>query len=463
MKTRTRLGAWVGALLLAAGFAGTAQAVDHYWNGTTNNYTSLNWEDSGGNPLGTSPGSWDSIYNTKGGLTYVTSYANPGYFRFAAGELEIQGGGTIECQGHGGAKIRDGAATITVDGGTFKGSGDVGITAAAGGILNVEAGTVTFRGVNAGNRILVSGGATAARVNHTGGGVTAVGGGTDYPVVIGSQDQWFHENGDYYFGDAAGSAGTISGSDLILGNIANKMSGSGYTKTTYGTFSGWGTVGLTGTLRNNGYVTADGYGTDRTLDVSSFAAIDNTIDNDEYKLTQDNNFYWGKGGTGWFAVDGGALVLPDVAVSTGAGAYNWGEAAADTDIDLINAVRLDFANVTVGDSVSISLLASNRTEVSDSQGTFLGVWTVDATSLAFTTVDLTVRYDDVLAATLGVAEGDIRLYRRDGWNQAWVDVTAAVDTSKNQVTATGVTALGTLAVGKDIMIPPPSGTVVTIK
>jgi hypothetical protein len=67
------------------------------------------------------------------------------------------------------------------------------------------------------------------------------------------------------------------------------------------------------------------------------------------------------------------------------------------------------------------------------------------------------------AATLGVAEADVRLYRRDGWKQAWVDVTASVDMSKNQVTATGVTALGTLAVGKDIMIPPPEGTVVSIR
>ena len=233
-----------------------------------------------------------------------------------------------------------------------------------------------------------------------------------------------------------------------------------YKYTSYATLKGWGSVGLSGNLVNNGYMIADGYGQERSLDLSSFGNVFNTIDNDMYDLSGNNDAYYGKGETGWFAVNSANLVLPLITVNTGAGAYNWGESSGDTDIDLINSIRLDFANVTVGDSLAISLLADDRSEVSDSVGNILGIWKLAAPSLAFTTVDITVRYDDVMAATQGIFEGNIKLFRRDGWRADWVDITASVNTVTKVITAANVNALGTLAVGKDIALkPPPRGTI----
>src|SRR5690606_26971678 len=78
-----------------------------------------------------------------------------------------------------------------------------------------------------------------------------------------------------------------------------------------GTFVGHGGVEFTGTLTNNGQVIADGYGTSRTLDLSHFSAIANTIENG---VGVSNNKDLG----GWYAVNKGKLVLPGIAVNDSA-------------------------------------------------------------------------------------------------------------------------------------------------
>lgn len=435
----------LAAALILGLVTATGHAANYWWNGTAGaNYTSQNWESPSGTPTTATPGGWDRIYNTKGGKVILTNLQEPGYFQFASGELEILAGGTLRPPGNGGASIADGPATLTINGGTLTGNGPTGARA-AGATLNLRAGTWTSTG-GTGAAFYSSGGSTTARVNHTGGTLAA----GAYNVIIGQQDAWGHVIGEYYLGDAAGSTGTFTGSgSLIVGNITNKMDGSAYQRTTYGTFRGWGTVGLTGTLRNNGYIITDGYGQDRTLNFSSVSAVANTVDNNEYKLTGDNNFYWGRGNTGWFAVNGGKLVLPSITVSTGPGAYNWGEAPGDTAIDLINSVRVSFADVSSAGSLSIALLAGDRTDVpAGLPSTVLSLFDITTTA-TFNNADLTFRYDSTALQAAGLHAGHLALLHYNG--TAWDPVSMSLDTANFRLTASGVTSFSMFA-----LVPEPA-------
>jgi len=76
-------------------------------------------------------------------------------------------------------------------------------------------------------------------------------------------------------------------SDLVVATT-NATSG--------GTVRGWGSIAMTGNLKNNGQIVADGYGADRTLDLSGFTTVTNQLPN-----TTSN---------GWYAVNHGQLALP---------------------------------------------------------------------------------------------------------------------------------------------------------
>src|SRR5207302_1621630 len=114
----------------------------------------------------------------------------------------------------------------------------------------------------------------------------------------------------------------------------------------------WGDVQLTGPLVNNGKVIADGFNTDRTLDLSHFSNVRNDIENPT------------EGGThGWIAKRGGALRLPPVTVRKGTGTYTWGENADDDIIDLVNAVRFTARDAKYPGQVSIALLSADRNDI----------------------------------------------------------------------------------------------------
>lgn len=213
-----------------------------------------------------------------------------------------------------------------------------------------------------------------------------------------------------------------------------------------GIFQGWGAVGLSGTLTNNGRVAAKGYGTDRTLDLSSFSEVVNTTDAASgYKH-------------GWFAEDHGKLALPSISVAAGAGDYNWGESADDATIDLVNSARMSFAYVTAGGEFTIDLLASDRGDVPALPGvSFIGVWDFrPPEGFDFSTVDLTFRYDDVLAGELGIDEAALHLYHFAGGQ--WVDVTGSLDAANNWIYANGMTSFSLYAVG-GVPVPEPSSLV----
>lgn len=164
---------------------------------------------------------------------------------------------------------------------------------------------------------------------------------------------------------------------------------------------GWGTVGLTGTLTNNGRVIADGYGQGRTLDLSSFTAVRN-----DYASAATPR--------GWYAINKGRLELPGIAVQTGTNGYTWGGAVGDDSPTLVNGVRLTFHDVQREGLVEIALLASDRDDVPTLPAghQFIGVWSYDGGGVeAAGGTDLLMRYDDALAAQLGLNESVLKLWK----------------------------------------------------
>jgi RNA polymerase sigma factor (sigma-70 family) len=181
-----------------------------------------------------------------------------------------------------------------------------------------------------------------------------------------------------------------------------------------GTLRGWGTVGLTGRVANNGRIIADGYGQDRSLDLSSFTTV-------------TNDFINRNGAKGWYAVNHGRLDLPAIAVSQGASTYTWGGSNDDVRPTLVNSARLTFTGVTADATVKIALLALDRSDTPafPADHHLVGLWSFDQTNLSATGgLDLLVRYDDALAAEKGLDENVLKLWKYDGqWERLDFDPT----------------------------------------
>jgi len=200
-----------------------------------------------------------------------------------------------------------------------------------------------------------------------------------------------------------------------------------------GILRGWGNVGLTGRLTNNGQIVADGYGQDRSLDLTTFAAITNDYANRNTK--------------GWYAVNRGRLELPAIPVARGTNTYTWGQ-NADEDLTLVNTARITFHDVEQGDAtVKIALLALDRTDTPafPSEHHLVGMWSFDQSDLtAAGGMDLLVRYDDALAAEKGLDEHVLKLWKYDGqWERLDFDPTFLRDPLNHTLfvhtDATGVT------------------------
>lgn len=297
----------------------------------------------------------------------------------------------------------DGTGTLTQTGGTHNCSAHLylGAAATATGTYNLTGGTLNM--------------------THADGGTIHLGHGDSH--------------GALYIGDANGTGQITSGTGKYDLTVRVADGGGDLVQ-------GWGIIGLNDELRNSSIIRADGYGTDRTLDMSSFASVINPINNS------------GSNGYGWFAQNHGKLALPTIAVEEST-TYNWGESVNDTTIDLINSVRMTFAaGVTAGD-LDISLLATDRTDVAAAPGgAFLGVWDFAASggfAMGTGSVDLTFHYDDALAATLGIDESDLCVFHYTGGS--WVDVTTSIDTTNKWITAEGIDSFSQFSVG---VIPEPA-------
>jgi len=227
-----------------------------------------------------------------------------------------------------------------------------------------------------------------------------------------------HGDGMFFFGNAAGT-GTITetgaGTTACWLRVRSNASASG-------TFQGWGTVSLTGGLQNNGRIVADGYGTDRTLDLSHFTSAWSDIENGTTN--------------GWFAQYQGRLTLPSITVTSATDTYNWGEGTDDAEIDMVNSVRATYGDVPEFADLSISLLATDHGAVpAGLPGQAIGVWELDP-GTPWNTMDLTFRYDNMKADSLGLDESDLRIFHHN--SSDWTDVTSSIDLTNKRISADDV-------------------------
>jgi len=211
-----------------------------------------------------------------------------------------------------------------------------------------------------------------------------------------------------------------------------------------GEFRGWGDVHLTGTLTNNGRIVADAYGVDgRVLDLTAFSQVTNTIENP----TDDT------GTNGWYATNAGELVLPDFDVPEGNFVYTWGESDGDETLDLVNSMRLEFANVYYPGSMQVSLLAADHAAIRAAAPLPLG-WTLLAafrlggTDIMFDRLDLTIRYEDTNEAirnSQGEKDEEVVLLMQYDYDaMKWVPLSGLKDLSNHLVMTNDLRPIGSM-------------------
>jgi hypothetical protein len=319
-------------------------------------------------------------------------------------------------------------ATINLNGGQMTARSDGFVVGDAGGgtvTMNQTGGTLTT------NAIAVGKSGSTGIYNMTGGTINGVQyGGNFYIGAIGSGAGSVQS--EFNLGDAAGT-GTIQ-----MANTAGLAIDSRNSK-----LRGWGTFDLGGVqstqsasrLWNDGQVIADGYGTDRDLDLSQFNHVE-TYDS----INTTTN--------GWYAVNHGRLLLPSIAVTAGNSSYNWGDDSYFTSTNLVNSFRVTFTGVSEG-KLKAALLAEDRSDVAAHDGlAFLAVWQID--QLAFANANMIFRFDDAQAAALGIDESLLNVYKLV--NGAWVAQQGTVNSLANQISIS-TDSFGTFAVGA--VVPEP--------
>jgi hypothetical protein len=334
---------------------------------------------------------------------------------------------------------------LTLQGGSLYGTSLI-VGGYGRGVFNQSGGVVT----NTGNLTIGQGAHNGTGSNGKGtynftGGILNLAKGTTVTLGRDSDSPGAGSSGTWNLGDANGT-GTINetGAGAGINLIVRYNNGANQSNNT-GTVRGWGVIPFTGTLTQSGQVIADGYGTDRTLNLSSFASVANSIENTA-------------GGTnGWFAVNRGKLALPPLTIAGGNSTNNWGEPNSDTAIDLVNSARIVLSNATAG-SLSGALLATNRTDVPWGLRYQVGVWSFGGVTC--TTATVTFRYDDAAAATLGIAESDLHLWQYNGsW---WTNVEGTRDAVAKTITSKAVGSLAATMFFAVAPTPPPRGGVIEL-
>jgi len=220
------------------------------------------------------------------------------------------------------------------------------------------------------------------------------------------------------------------------------------------TFRGWGTVGLIGVLLNNGRVIADGYGQDRDLDLRSFTLVASAAGSQGFPVLQGDGTQ-----AGWYAQNHGRLLLPTYFDPATSVAF-WGTAAVDEEpVFPVNALAIALSNIVDPPEFTIALLAPDHGAVPEgTTGSILGIWDIRlGTPLPQGAwADLFFRYDDALAASLGLNELDLKVYHFDGL--AWAPLATLVLPDENIAIISGVTSFSPFAVGLNIsnQVPEPA-------
>ncbi|MDD5704935.1 MAG: hypothetical protein PHR35_03360 [Kiritimatiellae bacterium] len=359
--------------------------------------------------MGRNAGSRGEVYQ------YAGIVSNGGVFDIAmAGQGAYRQFGGTHCMG-GDFETGTGAGTYELARGRLECAGDEYIGHNGGECTFTQSG-----GTNVCSKIcrIGQGAASRATYNHWGGDLPAT-------VLVG----------------VSGGSGilnmsntTINSTTLVIRNDVSSM----------GTLHGYGTVP---SVRMDGRTVADGYGnaTDQTLTLSYLSVKEAT-----YTYTSTH---------GWFAQNHGRLLLPTKAFANpmcwgeGNTDANWAQSPGGVNAPLVNAVKFDFTGGS-GDLTG-ALLASDHGSVSNGVHKPVSVWDFNGPS-GFGTCTLTIRYDDLKAASLGLVESELRVYQQVAGR--WRDITTgSVDTARKQITASALSPLSQIAVFR-----PPRGTTILI-
>ena len=283
---------------------------------------------------------------------------------------------------------------------------------------------------------LTSGGS----VSITGGGV----GGAIYNLQAGTT---LSSNAVTIGGNDSNDVSVLNlGSALGTGTLNGSTGAGSLTVNESGELNGWGTPNMTGQLNMFGRMVANGFGASiADLDLTSFGSLNTGTPARDNLIGEDH---------GWYAINGGRLIMPETSVSSGSGVIaRVGESSADTDdIDLINSMEFTFNNVGAGANLAVNILASDHEETKQILINPLGVFDISSDALTFDEFDLTIRYDDILADQLGINQSDLKLLSHiDG---IWQDITSSVNITDKFITASGVTAFGQFAIATDFELAP---------
>jgi RNA polymerase sigma factor (sigma-70 family) len=303
-----------------------------------------------------------------GKLTIAVDSTSKGGFTLSSGTFEAKG---ISVGHHGkGSYDQAGGQTATH-------SINVGESTSGSGVASLKSGDVfiDMRTSPSGTLLSNSETATGLIVGDRGDAQLVLGGVTNSPVIT--------------------ERPAFSGASLVVRAQPDSE----------GVVRGWGAPKLTGSFIQNGKVVADGFGSNRDLDLSTLKGVLNTIEN---APTGDN---------GWYACRGGRLILPPIQVN-GAGAYNWGESPDDKSPDLVNSVRLSLHDVAHRGTAQLTLLTPNDPSIPGLPHgeKFLGVWSFEGHGLKFDSADLWIRYDDALAQNLDIDPSTLKIWT---FNESW--------------------------------------------
>ena len=257
-------------------------------------------------------------------------------------------------------------------------------------------------------------------------------------------------------GKNAGTAVSASSSKGPVQLIQISAIGGSVTQSSTGIIRGWGTIDRTGTLDMNGKVVADGQGIDRTLNLTSFSAVQTQLPTASAATTDGSiaasssaaNSVTSNSigavaavtpsptaaaisaeGNGWFAVNHGRLELPLKASASDSSVLTWGDAPSAQNLSLVNSVRLDLqaGADTSTDPVptELALMSPDRSDAPDlSQisGVPIGLWAVDPSAGDISSAELDICYDSSLADELGASISSLELWTLGGATDSWQPV-----------------------------------------
>jgi RNA polymerase sigma factor (sigma-70 family) len=205
-------------------------------------------------------------------------------------------------------------------------------------------------------------------------------------------------SGTVLAGNAQGSANFYEAPPDSRANLTVRSQPTGA-----GIIRGSGEIVLTGEITQNGRVIADGFNWPRDLDLSHATRVTNTIDNPQHN-----------GANGWFAENGGKLVLPPLQVSPDAPS-TWGEDPGDPVLDLVNSIRFRAQNVRQPGEAVVSLLATDHVLIPQypPDEHFIGVWAFSRRGLDFENGEVLIRYDDLAVSALYADESTLHLWAFD--------------------------------------------------